>query len=305
MTGNETGGDKKKPLADFLVYISVEKGLSRNTMDSYGRDLGGFLSFLEEKGAAPASFGKEDIMEFLDELRKKGLSTATMARHISSIKGFARYQLMEKLRTDDPTENLDSPRLWQRLPKALSLDEVKGVLSSGEAGPAKKLFSARDRAMIELMYSSGLRVSELVGLRLQDLNLEAGFLRVQGKGSKERVVPVGGRAVRILKDYISGQRARTLRGRPSDYIFVTGRGGPMTRQRFWQALKFHARQAGIEASPHVLRHSFATHLLEGGADLRSLQKMLGHSDISTTQIYTKVSQDRIKKVYRQYHPRAV
>lgn len=288
------------PLSDFLVYLAAEKGLSKNTVDSYGRDLGRFIGFLEERGEGPLAFKKEQIIGFLDDMRGEGASTATMARRVSAVRGFARYLLADGRRSDDPTENLESPRLWQRVPKALALDEVKAVLEGGEGARLRE----RDRAMFELMYSSGLRATELIGLRMEDMNLEAGFLRVVGKGSKERVVPIGARAVRVLKEYISGQRMKFLKGKRSDYLFLTARGRPMTRQRLWQALTACGLDAGIKLSPHVLRHSFATHLLEGGADLRSLQKMLGHSDISTTQVYTKVSQGRARKVHREHHPRA-
>ncbi|MEJ2323245.1 MAG: tyrosine-type recombinase/integrase, partial [Nitrospirota bacterium] len=188
---------------------------------------------------------------------------------------------------------------WEALPKALSVDEVRELLESGKNGR----FVLRDSAMLELLYSSGLRVTELVSLKVSDVNFESGFLRVVGKGGKERVVPTSPRALRKVKEYMRELRPELLKGRRSDYLFVTLRGRPMTRQRFWQTLKSYGALAGVELSPHTLRHSFATHMLEGGADLRSLQKMLGHSDISTTQIYTKVSMDRTKKVYSEHHPR--
>lgn len=294
----------RDPLADFLAYLAAEKGLSKNTLASYGRDLGGFLRFLGAKGVSPLSFRNSHIIEYMDELRSKGLSTATLARNISSIRGFSGYQVFSGLRGDDPARLLETPKLWQRLPKALPLEEIRKVLDSKENAPAR--FWERDGAMIELMYSCGLRVSELVGLRTSDLHLDAGFVRVTGKGSKERVVPIGGRAVRRLKEYMAGAREKVLLKRRghADFLFLTGRGAPMTRQRFWQTLKFYASMAGVKLSPHMLRHSFATHMLEGGADLRSLQKMLGHSDIATTQVYTKVSMDRAKRVYKEHHPRA-
>lgn len=294
----------RSALEGFLVYVSAERGLAANTRKAYAGDMGKFLSFLEARGTGHLSFGRRHIHDFLAGLRGAGAQASTMTRHISSIRCFCRYLVVEGLRKTDPSENIDAPRPWQRLPKALPVGDTKKLLSAFVKGR----WMLRDAAMIELMYSSGLRVSELVGLRVRDINLNAGFLRVTGKGSKERVVPVSERALRIVKKYMAGLRAELLnrpRGaKDSDFLFLTARGGPMTRQRFWQALRGYARAAGIEASPHVLRHSFATHLLEGGADLRSLQKMLGHSDISTTQIYTKVSQERTKKVYREHHPRA-
>ena len=292
----------KTALSDFLAYLAAEKGLSKNTLESYGRDLTGFLGFLEGKKSGPASFGKEHVLDYIDSLRQRGLSTASLARNISSIRGFSGYQVLSQRRADDPARNLEAPRPWQRLPKALPLAEIKKLLESGESGRAR--FQARDSAMIELMYSCGLRVSELVGIKTADLDLEAGFVRVAGKGSRERVVPIGGRAVKKIKHYMSCCRDTRLKSRYSDYLFLTSRGGPMTRQRFWQTLKFYAGLAGVSISPHALRHSFATHMLEGGADLRSLQKMLGHSDISTTQVYTKVSLERARRVYRERHPRA-
>ncbi len=292
----------KAALSDFLAYLAAEKGLSKNTLESYGRDLAGFFGFLAEKKSCPASFGREHVLDYLDRLRQKGFSTASLARNISSIRGFSGYQVLSSRRADDPAQHLETPRLWQRLPKALPLAEIKRLLEGKEGVPAR--FKARDIAMIELMYSSGLRVSELVSLKTIDLNLEAGFVRVTGKGSRERVVPIGGRAIRKIKHYMACCRETRLRGGYSDYVFLTSRGGPMTRQRFWQTLKFYAGLAGVSISPHALRQSFATHMLEGGADLRSLQKMLGHSDISTTQIYTKVSLERARRVYRERHPRA-
>ena len=288
---------------EFIAYLAVEKGLSRNSVDSYGRDIGGLAVYLAEKGLDLTSFGKEDITDYLERLRDKGLSPASLARTLSGIRGFTKYAVISRIRQTDPAENLESPRLWQRVPKAVSVGKIKDLLSTASAGTGPG-FVLRDKAMMELMYAAGLRVSELVTLRLADLNMEAGFLRVTGKGSKERVVPVSKRALAAVKCYIEGARADTWKKTGSDHIFLTRLGKPMTRQRFWQTLKQTARRAGVKLSPHVLRHSFATHLIEGGADLRSLQKMLGHSDIATTQVYTKVSRERAKRVYKEHHPRA-
>lgn len=297
-------------LKRFLSYLAVEKGLSANTLDSYSRDLKGFGEFLEAGGKGLASFARSDILDYLDTLREKNYSAASACRLISSLKGFCKFLLMEKFIEEDPTENLQSPKKWERLPKALSVDEVKEILSASGALARKgkkslqSAFAFRDSAMLELLYSSGLRVSELVNLRLQDINFDAGFLRVVGKGSKERIIPMNARAKEKIKEYVHGFRPFLMKKRYSEYVFVTLRGAPMTRQRFWQTMKRCGRCLGMEISPHTIRHSFATHLLEGGADLRSLQKMLGHSDISTTQIYTKVTADRMRKVYREHHPRA-
>ena len=297
-------------LRDFLTYLSVEKGLSDNTIRSYHTDLTMFGTFLQARGKAFSTCSRPDIIDFLDNLKDKAYSTSTICRFISSVKGLCRYLLIEKVIPEDPTENLQSPKKWERLPKALSIDQMKEVLSSSSKpqGQGKKSIHGalffRNSAMLELLYSSGLRVSELVKLKLADISFEGGFVRIMGKGSKERVVPVNRRTLERVKSYLRDFRPLLLRKRISEYLFVTGRGVPMTRQRFWQTIKAYGKLLGIELSPHTVRHSFATHLLEGGADLRSLQKMLGHSDISTTQIYTKVTMDRIKKVYLDHHPRA-
>ena len=297
-------------LRDFLTYLSVEKGLSENTIRSYHTDLTTFGTFLQSRGKAFPTCARPDIIDFLDSLKDKAYSTSSICRFISSVKGLCRYLLIEKLIPEDPTENLQSPKKWERLPKALSVGQMKEVLSSSSnpQGLGKRSIHGallfRNSAMLELLYSSGLRVSELVKLRLADISFEGGFVRIVGKGSKERVVPVSRRTLERVKNYLCDFRPWLLRKRASEYLFVTGRGAPMTRQRFWQTIKAYGKLLGIELSPHTVRHSFATHLLEGGADLRSLQKMLGHSDISTTQIYTKVTMDRIKKVYLDHHPRA-
>ena len=297
-------------LKEYLSYLSVEKGLARNTVDSYGRDLRGFAGFLSSRGRPLDGLSRADIIDYLDELRAKPYSAASICRVLSSLKGFCRFLLMGKLIDEDPSEKFQSPKKWERLPKALSIAEIRDVLSvAGKSGSRGKksvrtALSSRDSAMFELLYSSGLRVSELVNLRLQDVNFEAGYLRIVGKGLKERIVPMNQRAQERVKRFMHGFRPRLLRQRTSEYIFLTSRGAPMTRQRFWQTMKTYGRELGLDISPHTIRHSFATHLLDGGADLRSLQKMLGHSDISTTQIYTKVTTDRIRKAYREHHPRA-
>lgn len=297
-------------LHNFLSYLAVEKGLSRNTVDSYRMDLGLFGKFLSSKEKTIEAFSREDVLDFLDAMMEKRYSTSSICRFISSIKGFCKFLLVEKIISEDVTENIQSPKRWERLPKALSIDQMKGVLetSVSRREKGKKVHetarSFRNAAMVELMYSSGLRVSELVNLRVDDIHFDGGFMRIIGKGAKERVVPVNQRALHKIKEYAVNFRPVLLKGRFSPHLFVTGRGSSMTRQRFWQTIKRYGKQFGIELSPHTVRHSFATHLLEGGADLRSLQKLLGHSDISTTQIYTKVSMDRIKKVYIKHHPRA-
>ncbi|MFZ5907604.1 MAG: site-specific tyrosine recombinase XerD [Nitrospirota bacterium] len=291
-------------LDDFLTYLSAEKGLSRNTVESYRLDLMKFFHFLCAENRSAGSFSRGDIVDFIEKLRAERYSTSSICRFISSVKGFCRYLLAEHLREDDPTENLQSPKKWERLPKALSFSEITALLEESASAGGADPIPVRDAVMVELLYSSGLRVSELVLLKLEDFNFEAGFLRVIGKGSKERIVPVTVRTIAKITEYIANQRMAILGKKQSPYLFVTGRGKPMTRQRFWQTMRKFGKKLGIELSPHMMRHSFATHLLEGGADLRSVQKMLGHSDISTTQVYTKVTTDRLKQVYSKYHPRA-
>jgi integrase/recombinase XerD len=289
-------------LNNFLIYLSVEKGLSRNTIESYSIDLRKFQEFLSAGDKGFASFSRVDIVDFIERLRAESYAISSICRFISSIKCLCKYLMIQNLIQEDPSETLQAPKRWERLPKALSISDVRSFLELSSS-PTKPTM-IRDAVMLELLYSSGLRVSELVSLKLDDIHLDAGFLRVLGKGSKERIVPVNTRAIEKLKAYMNRQRLEILKKRLSTYLFITGRGKPMTRQRFWQAIKTLGRKSGIKLSPHTLRHSFATHLLEGGADLRSVQKMLGHSDISTTQIYTKVTTERIKKVYTKHHPRA-
>jgi len=303
--GKETEGkgdvQARRALLDrFIAYLSGERGLSRNTVASYSLDLRSFGGFLSETGRDYASFTREDIVNFIGRLKDSGYSAASICRFISSIKGFCKYLVIEKLITGNPSETLRTPRQWERLPKALSIEDTTKVL---EAEVRTGMF-VRDVAMLELLYASGLRVSEVITIKINDLNFEGGFLRVMGKGSRERVVPLNQRAAEKIKNYMHELRPVLLGGRQSPYMFLTGRGKPMTRQRFWQALKSFGISANVKLTPHMLRHSFATHLLDGGADLRSVQKMLGHADIATTQIYTKVSSDRIKKVYLEHHPRA-
>ncbi|MEW6002845.1 MAG: site-specific tyrosine recombinase XerD [Nitrospirota bacterium] len=291
-------------LKDFLTYLSVEKGLSRNTVISYSIDLKKFEDFLSSREKALALFIRADIVDFIESLKDEGYSISSICRFISSIRGLCKYLIINNILSDDPSENLQLPKRWERLPKSLSISEVKDFFDFSSSFNLANPTLIRDYVMSELLYSSGLRVSELVSLKVEDINFEGGFLRVLGKGSKERVVPVNMRAMGKIKQYMIQQRPEILKGRRSPYLFITVRGKPMTRQRFWQTIKGFGRRIGIDLSPHTMRHSFATHLLEGGADLRSVQKMLGHSDISTTQIYTKVTADRIKKVYMKHHPRA-
>lgn len=289
------------PLLDqFAAYLSTERGLSGNTVTSYALDLKAFFASLSEFGKDDVSFGRDDIVGYVGKMRNSGYSSASICRFISSVKGLCKFLIIEKLITEDPSETISTPLRWDRLPKTLSVDDMKRLL--GTELPLRMFM--RDSAMLELLYSSGLRVTEIVLLKVNDIHFESGFLRVMGKGSKERVVPMNHRSSEKIRIYMHELRPHLLKKKQSPFVFLTGRAMPMTRQRFWQALKALGAAAGLDLSPHTLRHTFATHLLDGGADLRSVQKMLGHSDIATTQIYTRVSSERLKKVYLTHHPRA-
>ena len=291
-------------LADrFLNYLVVEKGLAEQTVAAYSSDLVCFIDFLTEAGVAdPAAVEAPLLLRYLIHLRSRGLDPRSRARHLVTIRGLFRFLVQERILQADPTRLVDLPKAGLKLPEVLSVSEVKRLLDAPD--PVKPI-GARDAAMIELLYAAGLRVSELVNLRLQDVNLEAGFVRVLGKGSKERIVPIGAPSRDRIADYLKDGRVRQLGGRVSRHLFVARAGRPMSRQGFWKLLKKHAAAAGIrrKVTPHTLRHSFASHLLEGGADLRAVQAMLGHADIATTQIYTHVARDRIRRAHEKFHPR--
>ncbi len=291
-------------LADqFINYLVVEKGLARNTIAAYSRDLILYLEFLQSNGVSDiASADTTLILKHLIELRDAGLGPRSRARHLVTLRGFYRFLVQQKTLDANPAQMVDLPKAGLKLPDVLKVDEVVQLL--GTPDPSKPL-GARDAAMLELLYAAGLRVSELIRVGMTGINLEACFVRVLGKGSKERVVPIGQVAKRKVDVYLASGRPVLLKGRPSPYLFVTRLARPMTRQGFWKLLRQYALKAGVshKITPHTLRHSFATHLLERGADLRSVQVMLGHVDISTTQIYTHVAQERLKAVHTQYHPR--
>ena len=293
-------------LDSFLVYLTVNRGLSKNTIESYSRDISSLLGFLEKEGiSSPEAVSENEIAAYLKQLRKKRLSVRTMARYIVSLRQFFRFLLTEKVITEDPLRNTASPRPAKTLPHTLSLGEVEKLLQEPEKNTSPE--ALRDRAMLEILYATGVRVSELISLELNRVNLDHGYVVTLGKGSKERIVPIGKAAIRKTKDYLLDSRPLLLRGRNSQYLFITARtGSRMTRQRFWRMIKDYTIAAGIHShiTPHVLRHSFATHLLERGADLRSIQAMLGHSSISTTQIYTHVEKERLKRIHGKSHPRA-
>ncbi len=287
------------PLEQFLNYLSVEKGLSLNTLEAYRRDIRKFKHFLDKSGRSLTEFQRSDVTDFLSHLRDAGNQSATLARNIAALRGFCRFMLLEGIFQEDPVENVSTPRGWKRVPRIVGIDEVSSLLNQ----PEGKKLSLRDRAMLEMIYSSGLRASEVIHIKMGDINFEAGFITIIGKGSKERVVPMNETALDTVKKYISESRPQLLRKRTSPFLFLAKGGKPMTRQRLWQLIKKYSNELSIRVSPHTLRHCFASHLLEGGADLRALQKMLGHTDISTTQIYTKVTPERLIKVHKKHHPR--
>jgi integrase/recombinase XerD len=293
-----------KPQADellerFLDALWLEAGLSRNTLSAYRSDLEALSAWLK---TSPATASREQLQAYLAECVQRGARPRSTARLLSSLRRFYQYLLREGLIADDPTAQIVSPKLGRPLPKSLSEEQVEKLLQAPDAETALGL---RDRAMLETLYATGLRVSELVGLTLQQANLQAGVLKVIGKGDKERLVPLGEEAIEWLQRYLSESRAKLLRGQSSDALFPTARGAAMTRQAFWHNLKRYTRIAGIEThlSPHTLRHAFATHLLNHGADLRVVQMLLGHVDLSTTQIYTQVARERLKQLHAQHHPR--
>jgi len=287
-------------LKRFLNYLAVEKGLARNSLDSYERDLQKYFAFLRLK--EPDAVAPQDVLAFLTHLSAEGLATPSAARCLSAVRGFHKYLLIDGLSRTDPTENIETPRGWKRLPKTLNSSEVETLLDQPDRTTPRGL---RDRAMLELLYATGLRASELVGLRLQDVNLERGYVMTVGKGSKERTVPLGEVAMVRLKEYLARARPLLLKGAEADALFISSRKRQISRQMFWERIKQYVRKAGIikNVSPHTLRHSFATHLLDNGADLRAVQAMLGHADISTTQIYTHVSRERLRQTHEKYHPR--
>jgi len=287
----------------FFEHLVVERGLAQNSLEAYRRDLERYASYLKSRRKRVTSLDRAEVPRYLLALREAGLSPRSVARHLSAIRQFHRFLVREGHATEDPTSHLESPRPWRRLPTVLSSDEVDRLLAGREPKSPQEL---RNLAMLEVLYASGLRVSELVGLRLADLDLVVGVIHVLGKGDKERLVPLGDAATQSLRAYLTHGRPRLEKRRASPYLFLGRHGRGLTRQMFWLLLKRYVRAAGImkPVSPHTLRHSFATHLLERGADLRSVQLMLGHADIGTTQIYTHLSRAHLKAMYDKYHPRA-
>ncbi len=288
----------------FLDYLTVERGLAVNTLTSYSSDLLKFLCYLKDQGICDWSQVRfSDVITFLGRAQDQGLAPRSRARLLATLRSFFKFMVSDSYLSESPVANLTSPRLMRHLPAVLGIAEVERLLA--QPNPAQPR-GKRDGAMLELLYATGLRVSELITLTVGRVNLEIGFLIVVGKGSKERIVPMGEVATEAVRRYVIEARPVILKGRMSEILFVTNRGKAMTRQGFWKLLKRYGRQANIQKpfSPHTLRHSFATHLLERGADLRSVQMMLGHADINTTQVYTHVVRERLQEVHRKYHPRA-
>lgn len=287
----------------FLNYLAVEKGLSANTLEAYGRDLTRYLDFLEKEGIShPDGVTPQLVLRFLSHLKATGLAPRSRARALVALRVFHKFLLAEKITGTNPTARVEAPRSLNPLPHALSSVEVDRLL---DAPQGERAFDLRDRAMLELLYATGLRVSELVSLKIGDLQLDVGYLRAFGKRHKERVVPMGEAASAVLERYLEEGRPVLDRGESRGVLFLNRDGRGLTRQGFWKIIKRRALEAGIhkKVTPHTLRHSFATHLLENGADLRSVQTMLGHADISTTQIYTHVTRERLRKIHEQFHPR--
>ncbi|MBV9759153.1 MAG: site-specific tyrosine recombinase XerD [Acidobacteriaceae bacterium] len=291
----------ERGVRSYLHFCRAEKGLAANSLESYGRDLAQFGRFVG--AAAPGSISLETLRGYVDHLRQAGLSNRSIARQVTTIRGLFGFLVEEGEVGANPAELLSAPKVGSALPKYLDHGNVDRLL---EAPAEEKRVGLRDRAMLDLLYATGLRVSELIKVRVSDLEELEGTLRVIGKGNKQRLVPVGREALASVDRYLREERPRILKGRVSPYLFVTGRGTAMTRQGFWKLLRGHGKTAGIfrKLSPHVLRHTFATHLLEGGADLRSVQSMLGHADIGTTQIYTHVLRSRLQQTVEQHHPRS-
>ncbi len=307
----EAGATAESPtsrgIRAFLAFCRMEKGLSRNSLDAYSRDLAGLRAFSDPltQGSLPDT---EVLQSYVNHLYKKDLSTRSIARHLSAVRSLFHFLVADEKVAVDPTEHLSSPKQWSTIPKFLNREQIEKLIAAPDCGKPSGL---RDRAMLELLYATGIRVTELTQLRISNLDLRLGAVRVTGKGNKQRIVPVHATALKTISEYVERGRSLLLKGKASPYLFVTARGGshqgrPMTRQAFWASIKLNGKKAGIfnNLSPHVLRHTFATHLLEGGADLRSVQTMLGHADLSTTEIYTHVVRSRLRDTLDRHHPRA-
>jgi len=303
-------------LISFLDYLKIEKGLARLTVAAYTRDIGQFAEFLEKRKRILIEASRQDVRDFMDELfRRRDMDGRSVARKLSALRHFYKFLLLDRHIEHDPTLNIDTPRQWKVLPKSLARAEIEMMLAPGGKGAKSEhhgpkaqakeaVLELRDRAMLEVFYAGALRVSEIIGIRLEDLKLDLGYVLVRGKGDKERIVPMGAPAQHILRDYIAHARPELLCGKTSALLFLGRRGKRLTRQRVWQMVSQMSEITARHASPHMLRHSAATHMVEEGADLRTVQTILGHADISTTQIYTHLALDRLKDVYGKFHPRS-
>ncbi len=293
-----------KELIDaFLNYLSVERGLANNTISAYREDLNTYLDFIEKNHIDTLSkISKENITGFMLSQRDGGISPNSVARRLAAIRMFHRFLARERILKADPSALIDSPKLWKRVPDALTVNEVEALIAQPDVHDTQGI---RDKAILETLYATGMRVSEAVNLKKDNLNLDIGFLRCIGKGNKERIIPLGKKAITSINRYLQASRPKLLKNKESDFLFVGRLGAKISRQSFWKIIKKYSKLAHIKKpiKTHTLRHSFATHLLEHGADLRSVQEMLGHSDISTTQIYTHINKDRLKSVHKQFHPR--
>jgi integrase/recombinase XerD len=294
-------------LSGFLDYLKIEKGLARNTITAYNTDLLQFAEFLEGRGRVLSGAHRKDVRDFIQQLFSNQVDSRSVGRKLSALRHLYRYLLLDKLIDHDPTLNIDSPKQWKVLPKALARDEIESVLSAPRALRDTQIAAAlavRDRTMLEVFYAGALRVSELINVKLEDLKLDLGYMLVRGKGDKERIVPLGHSAQKALGEYLASPRAVLAAGKNSPLLFIARRAKPLTRQRVWQLVRKASLPTGRHASPHMLRHSCATHMVENGADLRTVQTILGHADIGTTQVYTHLALDRLKGVYQKHHPRA-
>lgn len=294
----------KEFIDNFINYLSIERGLAYNTLLAYRRDLTKYTEYLAAHGvAAPRLITRQSMTEYMHHQKKEGLSTSSICRSLAAIKMFHRFLVRERLAKEDPTALVETPKQWKRVPDVLSNTEIEAII---KATQGRRWQEVRDHAIVELFYASGMRVSELVGLTVENVNLEMGYVRCIGKGSKERIIPIGKRAQAAVTRYCEGSRKKLIKSHQSPNLFLSRLGKRISRQSIWKLIKHYAKKANIKKTikPHTLRHSFATHLLENGADLRSVQEMLGHSDISTTQIYTHVDKERLKTVHKQFHPRA-
>jgi len=294
----------KEFIDEFMNYLSVERGLAKNTLLAYRRDLTKYIDYLSQKSIKTASqVNREHVSNFMFDLKKRDMSATTICRNLAAVKMFHRFLVRENLSHEDPTTLVDTPKLWQRIPAVLTQAEVESMIA---AASGKKAQQVRDQAILEIFYASGLRVSELSDLKTTSIDYDVGFVRAVGKGSKERIIPLGKKAREALQRYLLKARSRLLKNQANDVLFLSRLGKKISRQSLWAVIKFYARKAKIKKTikPHTLRHTFATHLLEHGADLRSVQEMLGHADIATTQIYTHVDKERLKSVHKQFHPRS-